>query len=218
MPEPDLAVPEPDLAAARALFDAIVDLPNAARTPRLQELCADATLRDYVLRLVAVSDAQTASGAGVARQIGAIYQAAAGPEVAVGDQLGACDGGGIDRDFVCPGQQQRARVVDGAYPAADGQRHEAHLRGAAHHLEQRPAPLVARRDVEEAQLVGSRGVVGARLLDRVAGVLEVDEVDPLDHAAVGDVEARDDADADGHVRGPGPSRRVLCLPGCGSSS
>ena len=37
------------------------------------------------------------------------------------------------------------------------------------------------------------------LLDRIARVLQVDEIDPFDHAAVGDVEAGNDAGADGHV-------------------
>ena len=59
-------------------------------------------------------------------------------------------GGRIDRHLVGAREQQRPRILDRAYPAADGQRHEAHLRRAADHLEQRPAPFVARRDVEEA--------------------------------------------------------------------
>jgi len=48
------------------------------------------------------------------------------------------------------------------------------------------------RDVEEAQLVGTRRVVGDRGLDRIARVAQVDEVDALDDAAVLDVEAGND--------------------------
>src|SRR3546814_564374 len=59
--------------------------------------------------------------------------------------------------------------------------------------------LVTRRNVEETKLVGARRVIGARGLDRVAGVAQVDEVDALDDAPVGDVEAGDDANADGHL-------------------
>ena len=58
----------------------------------------------------------------------------------------------------------------------------------------RVAVLVARGDVEEAELVGAGGVVGGGGLDGVAGIDEVDEVDALDDAAVLDVEAGDDAD------------------------
>ena len=52
--------------------------------------------------------------------------------------------------------------------------------------------VVGRRgDVEEHQLVGALGVVAGGQLDRIAGVAQVDEVDALDDAAAGDVEARD---------------------------
>ena len=88
----------------------------------------------------------------------------------VGDDFGPGDRGGIDRDLVGARQQQRARIVGAAYPAADGQRHEADLRGAAHHVEDRVAPLVARADVEEAELVGAGRVIGARLFHRIAGI------------------------------------------------
>jgi hypothetical protein len=53
-------------------------------------------------------------------------------------------------------------------------------------------------DVEKAQLVGTGSVIGLRLLDRIARIAQVDEIDALDHAAIGDVETGDDADADGH--------------------
>jgi len=48
-------------------------------------------------------------------------------------------------------------------------------------------------------IVGAGGVVGARMLDRVAGVLQVHELDALDHAAVLDVEAGDDALGEAHA-------------------
>src|SRR3546814_9887025 len=62
---------------------------------------------------------------------------------------------------------------------------------------------MAGADVEEAKLVRARRVIGARGLDRIAGVAQVDEIDALDDAPVGDVEAGDDADADGHRANPG---------------
>jgi hypothetical protein len=52
---------------------------------------------------------------------------------------------------------------------------------------------VAGRDVEEAELVGARRVIGDRRLDRVAGVGEVEEPDALDDAPILDVKARDHA-------------------------
>jgi hypothetical protein len=55
-------------------------------------------------------------------------------------------------------------------------------------------------DVEEAELVRARRIIGARLLDRIAGILQIDEIDALDHPAIGDIETGNDADADGHPR------------------
>ena len=67
-----------------------------------------------------------------------------------------------------------------AHAAADGERHEALLGGAADDVEDGVAVLVARRDVEEGELVGAGGVIDPRLLDRVAGVAQVDELHALD--------------------------------------
>ena len=91
-----------------------------------------------------------------------------------------------------PGLQERPDVVEGADPAADGQRHEADLGRPPDHVQQDRPPLVAGRDVQEDQLVGPLGIVPRRHLDRIAGVAEVQEVRPLDHPAVVDVEAGDD--------------------------
>ena len=119
--------------------------------------------------------------------------------------------GGVDRDLVGAGQQQRADVLDRAHAAADGQRHEAGSAVRVDDVEQRAAVLVARGDVEEAELVGAGGVVGAGALDRIAGVAQVDEVDALDDAAVLDVEAGDDADLK-HGRPPFAARRARSAP------
>ena len=108
-------------------------------------------------------------------------------ELAVGDRSR------IDRGLVGPGEQQLADVVGRPYAAADRQRHETDLGRTAHDVEQDAAVLVARGDVEEAEFVRARPVVGDGALDRIAGVAQVDEIDALDDAAVLDVEAGDDA-------------------------
>src|SRR5206468_3744579 len=53
--------------------------------------------------------------------------------------------------------------------------------------------FVAGGDVVEDQLVGAVVLVLARLLDRIAGIDMIEELDALDHAAAVDVEARDDS-------------------------
>ena len=117
---------------------------------------------------------------------------AAEPPGRPADELGIAHGGRVDRDLVGPRLQERPDVVQVADPAADGQRHEADLRRAADHVPDDLAPLVAGGDVQEDQLVGPFRVVPRGDLDRVARVAEVDEVRPLHHAALVDVEARDD--------------------------
>ena len=69
---------------------------------------------------------------------------------------------GVDRHLVGARGEQRADILDGAHAAADGERHEAGLRRAPHHVEDDVAVLVAGRDVEEAELVGAGRVIGDR--------------------------------------------------------
>ena len=73
--------------------------------------------------------------------------------------------------------------------AADGQGHEHHLGGPAHHVEDDVAALVAGGDVEEDQLVGPFLLVAGGHLDRIAGVAEVEEVRSFDDPAPVHVEA-----------------------------
>ena len=79
-----------------------------------------------------------------------------------------------------PASSRRRMSSIGAHAAAHGQRHEALLGGAADDVEDGVAVLVARGDVEEGELVGAGGVVDPRLLDRIAGVAQVDELHALD--------------------------------------
>src|SRR5579883_2980168 len=105
------------------------------------------------------------------------------------DKLRPPHGLGVDRDLVRPGEQEPSEVLDAADAAADGERHEALLGGSADRLVERIAPLGARRDIEEAELVGAFPVVVARLLDGIARIGEPSEIDALDHPPVLDVEA-----------------------------
>ena len=104
---------------------------------------------------------------------------------------GRCDGRGVHADLVGPGPQQPASVLHGADAAADGERDEHLLGGAARDVDHRVAAVGRRGDVEEHQLVGAFGVVAGGQLDRVAGVAQADEVHALHDAALGHVEAGD---------------------------
>ena len=64
-------------------------------------------------------------------------------------------------------------------------------------------------NVKEAEFIRAGRVIEPRLLHRVAGILEVNEIDALDHAAIGDVEAGNDAGADGHAAACATAMAVL---------
>ena len=110
-----------------------------------------------------------------------------------GHDVGVGDGGGVEADLVGPGQQQGAHVVVRPHAAADGQRHETRLCRAGGEVEHGAAVFLGRHDVEKAKLVRAGGIVGDGGVHRIARIAQVDEVDALDHAAIGDVEAGDDA-------------------------
>ena len=117
------------------------------------------------------------------------------------DEFGAPHRFGVDGNLVGAREKKRADVVERAHAAADGQRHEAGLGRAPHHVEKNAALLMAGGDVEKAQLVGARRVVDHRLFDRIAGIAQRDEIHALDDAAVFHVEAGDNADLE-HVSVP----------------
>ncbi len=104
----------------------------------------------------------------------------------------------VDRHLVGARLQKAANVFHRTHAAPYRERHEAAFSRPLHDVEDGFPVLVARRDVEEAEFVGTRRVIGAGRLDRIAGIDQVDKVDALDHAAIGDVETGDDADLQGH--------------------
>src|SRR5262249_6876900 len=114
-------------------------------------------------------------------------------------ERGPRDRGGVDRDLVRPRGEQLPDVVGGAHASTHRDGHECALGGPRDHVEDDPALLVGRRDVEEAELVSALGVVARRDLDRVAGVDQLDEADALHDASVLHVEARDDPSREHHA-------------------
>ena len=115
-----------------------------------------------------------------------------------GDKLGIAHGGGVDRNLVGTRLQEPANVFGLAHTAAHRQRHEAALGRASDNVEHDPAALVACGDVEKAQLVRPRCIIGAGRFDRIAGIAQIDEIDTLHHAAVLDVETGNDANLEAH--------------------
>ncbi len=133
------------------------------------------------------------------------------------DELWIVHRRGIDRHLVRAREQKPPDVFDGPDAAADGHRHEALLGGAGDHIVDGVALLVAGGDIEKAELVGTGLVIDARLFHRIAGVDQIDELDPLDDPAAVDVETWNDAGFE-HILilepyRPLPSRRAIAAAG-----
>ena len=99
----------------------------------------------------------------------------------------------VDGGLVCAGQEHGAHVVHAAQAAAHGERDEDRVGHGAHDLARDGAAFVRGGDVQENQLIGAFGIVRLRLRHRVARVAQIEEIDAFDHAAIFDIEARNDA-------------------------
>src|SRR5436190_22563758 len=73
---------------------------------------------------------------------------------AFADELRTAHRFGVDRDLVGAGKQQRADVLNRAHATPDSQRHETGRRRTLDYVEKDRPLLVARGDIEKAQLVG----------------------------------------------------------------
>ena len=124
------------------------------------------------------------------------------------DHARTLDGCRVHGDLVGAGTEDPAGIVDRPDATTHGEWDEHLLGGPPHDVDDRVPCVGGGRDVEEHQFVGSLPVVAGRQLDRIAGVPESDEVDPLDDTAIVYVEARDDSHGPhGVPRGP-VSRRT----------
>ena len=116
-----------------------------------------------------------------------------------GHEVGVRDGGGVDRHLVGPGRKQPPHVGQGSDAAANGQRDEHFASHAFDHFHERAAIFVACRDVEKDEFIGALLIVTPRDLDRIAGILDLEELDALDDPALVDIQAGDDAFGQAHA-------------------
>lgn len=110
----------------------------------------------------------------------------------IGDERGVVDGSGIDAHFIGSGEEHGTEVLGGADATADGEGHEALGGGLGDDFHHGRAVVARGGDVKENEFVGPLAVVLPGAFYGVAGIDEVEEADPFDDTAVGDIEARDD--------------------------
>src|SRR5881398_1066400 len=109
-----------------------------------------------------------------------------------GHERGIAHRSGVDGHLVRPRAEHLPRVRHAADPASNSKRNEQPVSDAAHQIDEGPALLVARRDIEEDDLIRPLGVVARGLLCRVARVPQLPEVHPLHDPPPGDVQTGDE--------------------------
>ena len=98
-------------------------------------------------------------------------------------ELGPLDRRRVDGHLVRARVEHAADILDHADAAAHGQRDEYFAGHLLHHMDHGVAVIGTGGDVEESDLVGTLLVIAPRHLDRVPGIPDVDEPDPLHHPA-----------------------------------
>ena len=98
----------------------------------------------------------------------------------LGDHLRLAEDGGRGGELVGPRLQHLRGALDGRDAAAHRERDGHDVRDLPRHLDERLAAFDRRGDVEHRQLVRTRGAVRLAALDRIAGILDVDEFHALD--------------------------------------
>ncbi len=109
-----------------------------------------------------------------------------------GDQRRPFDRSGIDRHLITSLSHQAPDLFKRADPAPHRERNKQRPGNGPRQLDPGGAGFRRSGDVEEYQLVGTLLLVAMGRLNRVAGVFQVPEADPLDDAPGFDVETGDD--------------------------
>ena len=78
------------------------------------------------------------------------------------------------------------------HAAADGEGHKDLFRDVPHRLQDRIPPLMRGGDIQETQLIRALVVIDLRLLHRVTGVNNINEIHALHNAAIVNIQAGDD--------------------------
>jgi hypothetical protein len=114
------------------------------------------------------------------------------------DQLRPLHRCGVDAHLVGARVEQALHVPDRTHAPAHRQRDKDLLCNRLDDAHDQVAAVARGRDVEKRKLVSALLVIAPRDLDRVTGVAQPDEIDPLHDAPGGNVEAGDDALGQAH--------------------
>src|SRR5262249_32960898 len=94
---------------------------------------------------------------------------------------------------VSPSPEECANFVSGVNPSSDRQRHKDTLRRTVDYVNDDLALFMRGGNIEKNQFIGTLLIVDLGGLHGVAGVAQVEEVDPLHNSAIFDIETGNDA-------------------------
>ena len=98
------------------------------------------------------------------------------------DQLRPCNRSRVDAHLIRPRVKDCCRIIRAPHTAAHGKWHKQRRRCALHRIDERPAPLVRRRNVEQHDLIRARGRMSMRQLRRIARIDDIDKLNPLNNS------------------------------------
>jgi len=108
-------------------------------------------------------------------------------------QLGIVDSRRIDADFVCASVKHGADVLQCADATTHSQRNKHVLGDLLYRVDGSLATFMAGGDIQESNFIGSLLIVANGNFHGVTRIADIDEVDTLDHTAVFDIQAGDNA-------------------------
>ena len=109
------------------------------------------------------------------------------------NEIRALDRHRVNRNLVTTRIQQSSDIVDSSDPSPDSQRHKDLFRSSCHYSQNNVALFMAGGNVQKHQLISSLLLVLASNLDGIAGILQIDKIDPLDDSTCMNVKTGNDA-------------------------
>ncbi len=99
-------------------------------------------------------------------------------------QPGPFKSGSVHRYLICPALQQDPHILYTPDPTAHGKRDIDMTGDPDDQFAQRLPFLIRSRDIQEYQLIGALLCIQCPQLDRITGIADILEIDPLDRASV----------------------------------
>ena len=109
------------------------------------------------------------------------------------NEIRALDRHRVNRNLVTTRIQQSSDIVDSSDPSPDSQRHKDLFGSSRHNAQNDIALFVAGGDVQKHQFIRPLLLVLTSNLDGIAGILQIDKIDPLDDSTCMNVKTGNDA-------------------------